>query len=91
MPRATKVMAGAGIKYTLSYYLYWLYTRCGNIIYFFIMHGNQSVEVVARWAYSHSRDEILKFPWKYNQSLSCVGVVRNVRLPSKPSFRIECM
>ena len=64
----------------------WHYTECGNITSFFIMRGNQAVEVVLRWECFHSRDEILKFPWKYSQSLSCVGVVRNVRLPSKPTF-----
>ena len=64
---------------------------CGNKTSWFIMRGNQAVEVAARWACFHCRDEILKFPWKYSQSLSCVGVVRNVRLPSKPTFRIDCL
>jgi len=50
------------------------------------MRGNQAVEEVAGWACFHSRDEILMFPGKYSQSLSCVGVVRNVRLPSKTIF-----
>ena len=66
------------------------YTGYGKITSFFIMRGNQAVEVVAGWACFHSRDEILKFPWKYSQSLSCIGVVRNVRLPLKPTFRINC-
>ena len=55
------------------------------------MRGNQALEVVAGWACFHSRDEILKFPWKYSLSLSCVGVVRNVCLTSKPTFRIDCL
>ena len=42
-------------------------TECGNITSFFIMRGNQDIEVVAWWEYFHSRDEILKFPWKYSQ------------------------
>ena len=54
--------------------------------FFFIMRGNQAAEVAAGWACFHSRDEILKFPWKYSQRLSCVGVVRNY---SKPTFRID--
>ena len=29
-----------------------------------MMRGNHAVEVVAGWACFHSRDEILKFPWK---------------------------
>ena len=31
------------------------------------MRGNQAVDVVAGWAYFHSREKILKFPWKYSQ------------------------
>jgi len=46
------------------------HTGCGNITSFFVMRGNQAVEVVAGWACFHSRDEILKFPWKYSQSQS---------------------
>ena len=65
-----------------------IYTGCDNITSFFIMRGNQAVEVVAGWACFHSRDEFLL---KYSQSLSCVGVVRNVRLPSKLTFRIDCL
>ena len=42
-------------------YIY-TYTRCGNITFFFIMHGNQVVEIVAEWVYFYSRDEIIKFP-----------------------------
>ena len=57
----------------------------------FIIRGNQAVEVVVGGACFHSRDDILKFPWKYSQSPSCVGVVRNVRLPSKPTFGIDCL
>ena len=64
---------------------------CGNITSYFIKRGNQDVEAVAGWACFHSRDEILKFPWKYSQSLTCIGVVRNVRLPSKPTLRIDCL
>ena len=63
-----------------------IYTGCGNIISFLIMRDNQAVEIVAGWACFHSRGEILKFPWKYSQLLSCVGVVRNLRLSSKPTF-----
>ena len=66
-------------------------TGCGYITSLFIIRGNQVVEVIAEWACFHFRDEILKFPWKYSQSLLCVGVVRNVRLPSKPTFRIDCL
>ena len=62
---------------------------CGNITSFYIMRDNQAAEVVAGWACFHSSDEILKFPWKYFQSLSCDGVVRNVHLPLKPTFRID--
>jgi len=69
----------------LKFYLS-VYNGCGNITSFFVMHGNQAVEVVVGWAGFHFRDEILKFPWKYSQSLSCVGVMRNLRLPSKPPF-----
>ena len=58
---------------------------------YFIMHGNQNVKIIAGWTCFHSRDNILKFPWKYSQSLSCVGVVRDVRLPSKPTFLIDCL
>ena len=50
------------------------------------MRGNQAVEVVTGCAYLNFKDDILKFPWKYSKSLSCVGVVRNVRLPSKSTF-----
>ena len=60
-------------------------------LFFFIMHGNQAVEMVAGWARFHSRDEIPMFPWKHSQSPSCVGVERNVRLPLKPTFRIDCL
>ena len=52
------------------------------------MRGNQAIEVVAGWACFNSRDEILKLPWKYIRSQSCVGVVRNVRLSSKPTFNV---
>ena len=38
-----------------------LYTGCGNITSFFILHSNQAVEVVARWVWFHSRGEVLKF------------------------------
>jgi len=55
------------------------------------MRGSQAVEVAAGWACIHSRDDILKFPWKYSQSLSCVGVVKNVRLPLKLTFQIDCL
>ena len=55
------------------------------------MRGIQAVEVVMGWACFHSRDEILKFLWKYSQSLSCVRVVRNMCLSSKPTFRIDCL
>ena len=65
------------------------YTGCGNITSFFILHGNQAVEVVAGWAWFHSRDEVLKFSFLSFQSQSCVGVMRNVRLPSKPTFQID--
>ena len=65
-------------------------TSCGNITSFFIMRCNQAVEVVAGWACSHSR-VILKFLCIYRQSLSYVGEVRNVRLPSKHTFRIDCL
>ena len=68
----------------------YLYTECDNITSFFIMRPNQAVEIVTGWACFHSREEILKFIWKYSQSLSYVGVVRNVRLPSKATFRIDC-
>ena len=34
--------------------------------FIFIMRGNQAVEVVAEWTCFHSRDEILKFHWKYS-------------------------
>ena len=47
-----------------------VYTGCGNITSFSIMRGNQSVEIGAGWASFHSRDEILKFPRKYSQSIS---------------------
>ena len=67
------------------------YAGSGNITSFFLLRGNLVVEVVTGWACFHSRDEILKFPWKYSQSLSCVGVVRNSRLPLKPTIRIDCM
>ena len=29
--------------------------------------------------------------WKYSQSLSCVAVIRNMRLLSKPTFLIDCL
>ena len=64
---------------------------CGNITSFYIMRGIQAVEVVAGWACFHSGDKILKFPWEYSNSLSCIGVVRNVCLLSKPTFRMDCL
>ena len=60
---------------------------CGNITSFFIMPGNLAVEVVAEWTWFHLIGPFLKFSRKYSQSLSCVGVVRSVRLSLKPTFR----
>ena len=56
-------------------------TGCGNITSFFIMRGNRAVEVEAGLTCFHSRDVILV----------SLEVVRNVRLPSKPTFRIDCL
>ena len=43
-------------------------TECGNITSYVVMRGNQAVEVVSGWACFHTREDILKFPWKYSQS-----------------------
>ena len=83
------------IKYFIILYIMHSFIQvtsgCGNITSFFIMHSNQAVEVLAGWACFHSRDEILKFPCKCSRSLSCVAVVRNVRLPSELTFRTDCL
>src|SRR6266481_6333713 len=68
---------------------YITHTGWGNITSFFEIRAIQAVEVVVEREWSHSRVLDIKFCFIPYELRSCVGTVRSVRFPSRPTFRTD--